>query len=129
MEQEQLKEFEARLRARLEELSSQGDIKASPNRTAPVENVDEDAQPLNEMEQVIASRRNKERALEGERILGALQRLKSDPDAFGECQECGEEIAIRRMEIMPWALFCVRCQEARQGKRGYRRRHATDFID
>ncbi len=68
MEEDKLAAFERRLRERLLEFESQGDFKASPNRTSPIETVDEDAQPLNEMEQVIASRRNKARMLEIERI-------------------------------------------------------------
>jgi DnaK suppressor protein len=29
---------------------------------------------------------------------------------YGYCAECGEPIAIKRLEILPWATHCVSCQ-------------------
>lgn len=40
----------------------------------------------------------------------ALQRLQ-DGD-YGTCQECGEEIAPKRLKAIPWARFCIHCQDA-----------------
>ena len=34
-----------------------------------------------------------------------------DANKYGICDECGEEIALRRLETIPWASHCVRCQE------------------
>ena len=31
---------------------------------------------------------------------------------FGICQECEEEIHPKRLAAVPWATFCIRCQEA-----------------
>jgi DnaK suppressor protein len=31
--------------------------------------------------------------------------------SYGTCAECGEPIASRRLEAIPWALHCIRCQE------------------
>jgi DnaK suppressor protein len=28
------------------------------------------------------------------------------------CAECGEAISSKRLDAVPWAKFCVRCQEA-----------------
>lgn len=39
----------------------------------------------------------------------ALQRIK-DGD-YGVCQQCGEEIPARRLDVAPWARHCVRCQD------------------
>jgi len=39
----------------------------------------------------------------------ALARIRSGD--YGRCQQCGEEIAPRRLEAAPWARHCVRCQE------------------
>lgn len=30
---------------------------------------------------------------------------------YGVCQRCDEPIAPRRLEVLPWAKYCVRCQE------------------
>jgi DnaK suppressor protein len=42
----------------------------------------------------------------------ALQRL--DRGTYGECAECGGEIERKRLEAIPWARYCVSCQEARE---------------
>lgn len=31
---------------------------------------------------------------------------------FGICENCDEPIAEKRLEAIPWARYCVRCQEA-----------------
>jgi DnaK suppressor protein len=33
---------------------------------------------------------------------------------FGECAQCGAEIETKRLEAIPWARYCVKCQEARE---------------
>ena len=40
----------------------------------------------------------------------ALKRL--DDQTFGECMHCGNEIGRRRLEAVPWAPFCIHCQES-----------------
>lgn len=45
------------------------------------------------------------------RLEAALARL--DDGEFGYCQECGDIIAERRLEIDPTTLFCTRCQSER----------------
>jgi DnaK suppressor protein len=42
-------------------------------------------------------------------IDAALERLKDG--AFGVCQECGQEIPLKRLNVIPWAAHCVACQE------------------
>ena len=39
----------------------------------------------------------------------ALGRIRSGD--YGNCQQCGEEIAPKRLDAAPWARHCVRCQE------------------
>ncbi len=31
--------------------------------------------------------------------------------SFGVCTTCGEDISPKRMEAVPWAVHCVKCQE------------------
>ena len=40
----------------------------------------------------------------------ALRRIEGG--SFGICQECDDEIAPKRLVAVPWAQFCIRCQEA-----------------
>jgi DnaK suppressor protein len=43
----------------------------------------------------------------------ALRRIQEG--TFGTCQECDEEIHPKRLAAVPWATFCIRCQEAADG--------------
>ena len=43
-------------------------------------------------------------------IRNSLQRI--DQDKFGSCLNCEQEISRRRLEAVPWAQLCLRCQEA-----------------
>ena len=43
-------------------------------------------------------------------VLAALRKL--DEGSFGECERCGEEIAERRLEALPFARYCIGCQRA-----------------
>jgi DnaK suppressor protein len=42
-------------------------------------------------------------------IQSALDRLERGE--FGICEECEEEIPLKRLQAIPWALCCVPCQE------------------
>jgi DnaK suppressor protein len=42
----------------------------------------------------------------------ALERLRQG--TFGECAECGADIEAKRLDAIPWARYCVKCQEARE---------------
>lgn len=42
-------------------------------------------------------------------IENALRRM--DEGSYGRCANCGQTIAILRLEALPWARFCVDCQE------------------
>jgi DnaK suppressor protein len=122
----------ARMRQRLVELRdgivSEGDIQIEPVRKDVTEvGGDEDEQPLAEMSQVIASKRNRARTDVLALVQAALQRLDETPAEFGLCVECGDAIG-RRLEAMPYVQLCIECQQDRDGApdRG-RRRHLTDF--
>ncbi len=110
------------------EILSQGDVVIEPSRTdAAAVGGDEDEQALNEMNQVIASRRNRVRTGDLGRIQAALKRLEENPEEFGLCSECGEPIG-KRLELLPFVELCVECQQARDGNpKGQGRRHLRDF--
>ena len=44
----------------------------------------------------------------------ALDRL--DASEYGVCKECDEKISARRLQVVPWAAFCVPCQERAQAE-------------
>src|SRR5271169_2560479 len=43
-------------------------------------------------------------------IRAALRRIQEG--SFGTCQRCDEDIHPKRLAAVPWATFCIRCQEA-----------------
>ena len=121
-----------RLRKRLLELRTEilneGDVAIEPARTDPTAVGGEDeAQALTEMNQVIASKRNRERTAALTRVQAALKRLDEAPEDFGLCKECGDPIG-KRLEVMPYVELCVECQHARDGSpKSPGRRHLRDF--
>jgi DnaK suppressor protein len=40
----------------------------------------------------------------------ALRRIEES--SFGTCQECDEDIHPKRLAAVPWAAYCIQCQEA-----------------
>ena len=51
---------------------------------------------------------------DGERQLvlqidAALRRM--DEETYGRCANCGRQIALQRLQAVPWARFCIDCQE------------------
>ena len=129
MDDAALTKLRARLTARLQELRSEGDIAIEPGKTDVQSKVDDDAAPLAEMSQVIASNRNRARAREVGQIEEALQRMREDPEEFGLCEGCDEPIPVRRLELMPWVRLCAACQQAQEDDvpRGGARKHLTDY--
>jgi DnaK suppressor protein len=128
MTPEEVQRFRQLLVARRDELQQVGDVRLDPLRDDAVGKIDDDLQPLNEMNQVIASNRNKDRAVALRRIEVALQRLDDAPEEYGACEACGDDIPPRRLELMPWVTLCVECQSEREEPtRGGTRRHLTDY--
>jgi DnaK suppressor protein len=79
------------------------------------------------MGQVIASKRNRARTDILLRVNRALARIENEPDAFGLCRQCEEPIG-KRLQAMPYAEYCLECQQASDGTRvPDRRRHLLDF--
>ncbi len=130
MNDAQREELREHLLQRKRELLAQGDFKPGPNRNDPVGQADEDEQPLNEMNQVILSRRNRVRAQELAGIEATLRRMEVEPEEYGRCLDCDEWIPVGRLRLMPWAQRCVACEHEHSGPpEDGRRRHALDFID
>jgi DnaK suppressor protein len=41
----------------------------------------------------------------------ALRRLYRKPEEFGQCHQCGNEIAFERLDALPHARFCIECKQ------------------
>jgi DnaK suppressor protein len=110
------------------ELLAEGDIAIEPGRAdAAAVGTDEDAQPLAEMSQTIASSRNRERTVVLRLVAVALRRLEEEPESFGLCVECDEPISEKRLDLRPYVDLCVECQQAKDAPRGGSRKSLTDY--
>jgi DnaK suppressor protein len=66
------------------------------------------------------------------KVTDALARL--DQGDYGNCFECGEEIAEKRLRALPFAVRCKDCEEARENaeqreRQAARRGSASLFLD
>jgi DnaK suppressor protein len=43
-------------------------------------------------------------------VRAALRRLADG--SYGICMHCDEEIKPKRLQAVPWTMYCIRCQEA-----------------
>jgi DnaK suppressor protein len=48
------------------------------------------------------------------RIQNALERLNET--GYGVCEECGAEISEKRLQVMPFAVYCLECQENQENQ-------------
>lgn len=55
-------------------------------------------------------------------VADALHRVETD--TYGICPECDEPISSKRLDAVPWARFCVTCQEQIAARQA-----AGEFID
>jgi len=39
----------------------------------------------------------------------SLQRIKEN--TYGKCQMCGKNVGMKRLAVVPWAPYCIHCQE------------------
>lgn len=129
MNEAKRRQFRALLEQRRERLVHEGPAKIEPNRKDPttVGVADEDEQALSEMLQTLASARNRDSAREVRDIDRALRKLRDEPDEFGVCEDCGDDIPEKRLLVMPWAAFCAECQGAHDPKRNVARTKVTDY--
>ena len=45
-------------------------------------------------------------------IDGALKRIKDG--SFGQCANCEDEMQQKRLDAVPWAAYCIECQEKKE---------------
>jgi DnaK suppressor protein len=124
-----LKKLRTALLARRVELVAEGDVPVPMQRLDAVSKPDEDETPLTEMNQIIASNRNRARTAAMQSLDEALARMSRDPESFGVCETCDEPIAERRLILVPQATLCATCQaeEEARNKPGQTRKHLTDY--
>jgi DnaK suppressor protein len=114
--EQELKQVEVQLREQLSEAESE------------LEELDEQVREFGETSELAEGADNhpgddSDRLSEQQRLLtirGQLAERKADIDHalqkvesgdFGACERCGQPIATGRLEALPFARYCVECQE------------------
>jgi DnaK suppressor protein len=110
MEKKRLEAFKKRLEIRQQELRrtvirTEQDGRAADDDSAQ-DVADKAASSYNK--EFLFSQSNNERQLL-QMVEAALSRIVEG--AYGECISCGEEINAKRLEAVPWARHCIKCQE------------------
>jgi DnaK suppressor protein len=78
----------------------------------PDERMDEVDQASSEYMQAFSFRlRGRERFLMG-KIEHALRKIESG--TYGMCEECDEQISLKRLQARPEAQLCIQCKEAQE---------------
>jgi DnaK suppressor protein len=112
-----LKHFRERLREELDKIAvsldrfernaressqrdSSGDLSAYATHSA---DIGTDAMER-EKDMMLASRESRSVLL----IREALRKI--DDGSYGDCEECSKPIGVKRLELIPYAQFCTRCQ-------------------
>ena len=104
--------FKHFLEARIAELESTLDSAQRETRIDAARHADPADQAASEYErQAILHKATSARQMI--RVLTqALDRLRQG--TFGECASCGGDIEAKRLEAIPWATYCLRCQGVRE---------------
>ncbi|HEV2118140.1 MAG TPA: TraR/DksA family transcriptional regulator [Terriglobales bacterium] len=110
MNREKLAKFRSMLQVRREELEHIVSVSQEHGRSV----VEDYPQDTAERASIFAS---KEfffaNSTQGRRLLKmvseALERMARGN--YGQCVACEEEINFKRLEAVPWARYCLRCQE------------------
>ena len=59
------------------------------------------------------------------KVNHALLRLRENK--YGQCEECSQNITPERIEALPWATMCVKCQAREERGELYRARSGEEF--
>lgn len=70
---------------------------------------DEIDQATTDVEQSMSMRLGNRKVLYVKKLDEALRRIEDE--TFGDCDECGEEIGMLRLQARPTATLCVSCKE------------------
>jgi DnaK suppressor protein len=106
MSELKLNEFRRVLDARKQELLAGG----SDREEILIENAAEDFDRLQQQLNREVAIRNLDRESKLlKEVESALDRIEEG--SFGTCLRCEEDIPEKRLRALPWAAYCVRCQE------------------
>ena len=107
----QLKRFRQMLDEKAEEIRANlRSAAASKALSRGEEPLDEEELPSQSHEEWIFLNRNNIDVMLLREIEEALVRMNDR--SYGTCLECVDPISLKRLDALPWARYCVSCQEA-----------------
>jgi DnaK suppressor protein len=80
-----------------------------------VDAVDEVDQATDMMENMMGTAISSNYEANLTKIEEALKRIEDEE--FGKCLSCGKEIPVGRLEILPFTLYCIDCQNEFEKRR------------
>ncbi len=119
MRRKDLTFFRKLLTRRLEELLMEAEKTKNTVKAAEESSSDPMDQASNQLERDFLLRLRDRESKLMVKIKEALERIEDG--TFGECEECGEEISLKRLRARPMATLCIHCkheQEALEKKNG-----------
>lgn len=75
-----------------------------------------------ELDMILTDREKRKLA----QIDDAIDRI--DENTYGLCEECGVKIPKARLRVLPFAKYCVECQEKNEREEKYTREEPEDGI-
>lgn len=114
MDQTRIEHYRQRLLAMREELESLAETRADSSSTVELDQTRQGRlSRMDALQGQAMAKAGEERARAGlRRIAAALARC--DTGDFGECLECGEAIAEKRLDFDPSVGLCIACAQARE---------------
>ena len=111
MDKKKLEQFKKKLEQRQQELRRTMSRNGQDGRAADSEDIAQDVADKaanSYTKEFLFSQSSNDRALLA-RVEEALGRIRDG--SFGECINCGKEVNPKRLEAVPWARYCISCQE------------------
>ena len=101
----ELQDIEERIRVSQQDYTSE--LSLYPNHEADIAS---DAESREENVHIAGNRAD---------ILGKIDRAlkKTSNNEYGICEDCSKEIERKRLECIPYARYCIKCEERREGKK------------
>lgn len=112
MNRETLNRFKAVFESKRERLLYSGRIVNEEFQVKPEDMADETDLTSSETETGMRMRLRNREALYLRKIEDALMRIASG--TFGMCEECSDQIGLRRLEVRPTATLCLECKEGQE---------------
>ena len=107
MEEKDLKRFEKRLLKLKEEIYKV--IEGEEETAASRDSMDEIDQAQELIEQEMGSLMSSNNRANLAKVEDALDRILAN--RYGVCERCGNEISMKRLNVLPFARYCISCQQ------------------